>query len=205
MGRRIVLLDSETTGLDPQMGAEAWEYGLIEYSLPGDRVLPGWTGIRHLYRVEPDLAFADEASLDVCRYRERTAGMLPPAAPGRAHDLALTDADQRWSTRAGLAAELIQLLDGRTVVCAVPTFDIPFARKLLDAHAYPAPWHYRVRDIESIAWGWLARHGAGVPLDAGLHDLARAIDVDPDRYVTHTALGDCDLMAAILDRTGVPA
>lgn len=203
MSRGIVLLDTETTGLEPQEGAEAWEYGLIEYAPPQNRISVMGTGIRHLYRIEPDLTWADETALDVCGYRQRTAGMLPPAAPGRVHDLAGRDTDLRWSTRDGLACELIQLLDGKTVICAVPTFDIPFARKLLDACAYPAPWHYRVRDIESVVLGWLARNGAGVPLDAGLHDLARAADIDPGRYATHTALGDCDLMAAVLDKTGV--
>ena len=102
------------------------------------------------------------------------------------------------------------MLDGATILCANPAFDTGFLAALLNKHGHAACWHYRLRDIGSMAYGYLSaclalgvegRDAAlGLPgIDAGTDDFARALGVDPDRFERHSALGDCHLLAAMLD------
>jgi DNA polymerase III epsilon subunit-like protein len=49
---RIVVLDLETTGLEPDAGHELWEFGLIVRD-------PGQPDAEHLWRTMPDLSKAD--------------------------------------------------------------------------------------------------------------------------------------------------
>lgn len=61
-----------------------------------------------------------------------------------------------------------------------------------------------LRDIGSMSWAWLQAnhlpHHLALPgLDAGTDDLARAMGIEPDDFERHSALGDCRLVAAMLD------
>jgi DNA polymerase III epsilon subunit-like protein len=119
-------------------------------------------------------------------------------------------ADAYWSAPRKLAPILARLLDGATIVAANPTFAAGFLTALLRKHGQAATWHYRLRDIGSMAYGYLSaclalgvegRDAAlGVPsIDASTDDFAKALGVDPDQFERHSALGDCRLLAAMLD------
>lgn len=207
--RRQLVLDCETTSLTPSYAdgsGTIWELATIER-------LPDGTREEHLWRMKPDLAKADPAALQKGRYYERTTGMRHTDT--RAHDLARQRPGRGyWSHPPALAAHLARLLNDVTLLCSVPTFDTGFLTAFLRAHGQAPTWHYRVRDFASIAYGYLTGKPealapvipigvepyASVPaLDAGTADFAAALGLDVRSYETHTALGDCRLVADTLD------
>jgi DNA polymerase III epsilon subunit-like protein len=200
MSRPVVILDTETSGLWPELGHEVWEVGAIEYS-NGRR--------EHMWRTEPHLATADPEALEVNQYHLRT--MTMQHGPAGAHDLTAasrpTSKGLYWSDPAALAAELEAFLRDVTIVGAVPGFDERFLTPLLRWYRHEPTWHYRVRDIQSLTIGYLSAlsHAGHIeageipPLDAGTDDLAVALCIDPAGYDRHSALGDCRLTAAMLD------
>lgn len=214
--RPCVILDAETTGLYVEQDHELWELGAIRRD--------GSSRAEHLWRVPPDLTYADPAALEVNRYHERTQttgfrrGDLGHPESAEAHDLAGLDTTSPmwWSAPEPLARTLTQLLDDVTIVAANPTFDAGFLTAFLEQYGPArAPWHYRLRDIGSLAYGYLsgrpecARPGpaggcwpggrAIPPLDASTDDFAIALGVDPEGFLRHSALGDCLLAEAMLD------
>lgn len=205
MTRRTVILDTETTSLTPQYETGTgviWELAVMERGSAG--------GYRSgLWRMKPDLAKADEAALAVGKFYERTAGMCEDCTPKRAQDLTLPLGARdkpEWSSPEALAAEVARLLDGATLIAANPTFDAGFLTAFLRHHGQAATWHYRLRDIGSMAHGWLRgydiardRPNSRPPIDASTDDFARALGVDPDGFERHSALGDCRLVAAMFD------
>jgi hypothetical protein len=201
--RRQLIIDAETTSLEPDYATRRggiWELAVIERD----------SGTEHLWRMLPDLTAADPAALAVGQYYERTAGMTG-GVPGGVYDLT-EPGSSGWSDPAALAAFLAPVLAGATLIAAVPSFD---ATKFLAAFLARygqcrEPWHYRLRDIGSMSYGYLqacirlgveGRDGAmGRPvMDAGTDDFARALNVDPGQFDRHSALGDCRLVAAMLD------
>ena len=79
MSRRQVILDCETTSLEPDYDGGTgtiWELACIERD----------TGTSHLWRMEPDLSKADPGALRVGKFYERTRMMK--RVDGRVHDLA---------------------------------------------------------------------------------------------------------------------
>jgi hypothetical protein len=207
--RPVLIVDCETTSLTPDYATGAgviWELAVIEHAENRER----------LWRMKPDLVAADAAALSVGRYYERTAGMCSTCTPDRAHDLArpeLTLRDPEWSEPPALAAEVAPLLDGATIIAANPAFDAGFLAAFLARYGQAATWHYRLRDIGSMAAGYLARgydpEHAGqeaspqIPaLDASTDEHALALGIDPTGFDRHTALGDCRLVQAMLDVIG---
>jgi DNA polymerase III epsilon subunit-like protein len=207
MTRPQIIIDTETTALVPDYGdgyGTIWELALIERD----------SGAERLYRLEPDVDRADEQALTVGRFRERTKGMgyadAVPAGHGEVWDLTKAS-ELLWSDPGDLAPHIAGLLDGATLIAANPTFDAGFLSAFLAAYGCrPAPWHYRLRDIGSMAWAWLSGRNtheyAGCtgrydlpPMDASTDDFARALGIDPEKFDRHTALGDCRLVAAMLD------
>lgn len=199
MNRTPVIVDCETTGLDPSCH-QAWEIAMIGRG----------TGARWLYRIEPDLTTADPRALEIGRFAERTAQMrhATDPDPGALNIWDLTGTRRNlWSDPADLAEFLATYLLDVILVAANPAFDAGFISALLAAHGYnPQPWHYRLRDIGSMAYGYLAaRRELGLyfgeipPVDAGTDDYARALGVAPEKFDRHSALGDCRLVAAMLD------
>jgi DNA polymerase III epsilon subunit-like protein len=198
--RPIVIVDTETSGLYPELGHQIWDLAILDYGADGSRR-------EHQWFIQPDLRRADPGALAVGGYYERTAGLVPV----REHDPA-GENGRWWSSPAQVAAKVAVLLDGATPLIAVPTFDIPFLRAFLLEHGQILTAHYRARDIGSMAYGYLhGRKAAGESLccipdmDAGTDDFAVALGVDPGRFERHAALGDCRLVEAMLDvMTGVP-
>jgi len=196
VSRPIVLADTETTAPVP---GELWEIGVLEYGLPGDSS----ARVKYLYRVDPDRARADGGAMGVNGFYERTATMVEPllSLPA-ARNLAGLDANavHFWSDPAALALVLARLLAGKTLITSVLTFDVPFLSGFLAANGQvPGIWHFRTRDICSIAHGYLRGLGKPVPgLDAGTAEYAEALGVDPCMFRLHSALGDVLMMAAML-------
>lgn len=209
--RPVIILDTETTSLTPDYTTGAgviWELAMIERQ----------TGTQHVWRVKPDLALADPGALRVGRFYERTTKMCQKCVnPSRAYDLTVWAKseydDPEWSSPKALAAEIAPLLDGATIIAANPTFDAGFLTALLNRYGQAATWHYRLRDIGSMAFGYLCAFGevgppavpagGGVPaVDASTDVFAKALGVDPEDFERHTALGDCLLVDAMLDVMG---
>lgn len=204
--RPQIILDCETTSLVPDYATGKgviWELALMERDCDAER----------LYRMEPDRALADPGALKVGRFDERTKSMKHPLTAGSGLDSGITDIAwtgfQFWSNPADLAPHVAGLLDGATLIAANPTFDAGFLAAFLAAHNCEPRWHYRLRDIGSMAWGYLSACMAlgaegrdavkGLPaMDASTDDFARALGVDPETFDRHTALGDCALVDAML-------
>lgn len=199
MTRPVVIVDTETTSLTPDYESGSgviWELAVI---------FRGATE-SHLWRVKPDLAKADPSALAVGRYYQRTAKMCPTCRPDRARDLTeplLRGCDPEWSEPEALAAEVARLLADVTLVAANPAFDAGFLAAFLRHYGQAPSWHYRLRDIGSMAYGYLCSSdnpGLSTPsIDAGAADLARALGIDPGGYEQHTAMGDCLMVAEMLD------
>lgn len=198
MTRRAVILDCETTSLTPDYESGSgviWELAAV------------WRGAseNHLWRMKPDLAKADPSALAVGRYYQRTSKMCTGCRPDRARDLtrSLGGEDPEWSEPEALAAEVAQLLADVTIVAANPSFDAGFLSAFLRRYGQAPAWHYRLRDIGSIAYGYLCSSdspGYDVPpADASTDHFARALGVDPEDFERHSAMGDCLLVAAMLD------
>lgn len=214
MTRQAYIVDVESTSLTADYGTgkgTIWELALIQYGAPDD---PTFRRER-MWRMKPDPAKADPVALQVGRYYERTKDMCADCkSPSCAYDLTQPPLSKggkpEWSSPLAVAQYVAPLLAGATLVAAVPSFDATkFLAAFLSHHGEsPEPWHYRIRDIGSLAFGHLhgLRHryaGEGVPeippLDASTDDFARALGVDPEAFERHSALGDCRLVLAMMD------
>jgi hypothetical protein len=204
MTHRRVILDCETTSLEPDYKTGRgviWELGCIELDDEGG---PAAVEAVHLWRMKPDASAADPGALAVGRFYERTGDMRDCCRT--AEDL--MDPTPRkgggphWSDPKLLAPVVAARLSGATVIGAVPSFDAGFLAAFLRAHGEAPSWHYRMRDIGSMAYGWLkgCKRGAEwVPaFDASTDAFACALGVNPERFERHSALGDCHLVAAML-------
>lgn len=200
--RKQFIIDTETTSLWPDYPGGTgviWELALIDRA----------DGTKRLYRMKPDLSKADPLALQVGRYYERTKDMCGDCyLPKNAYDLAKPQVKREspeWSSPLALARGLAHWLDGATLIAAVPSFDAGYLRAFLNHHGEAATWHYRLRDIGSMAWGFLngaADGGQYTPcpdMDANTEDFAAALGVDASKFERHTALGDCELVDAMLD------
>lgn len=198
--RPLIVVDTETTGLDWDTH-ELWEVAAIE-------VEPGGHRSEYLWRVEPLLRGASHESMEMNGYWQHTERMCHAPAPG-IYDLTRTgDPDTGyWSDPWWLAGHLALALSQATIVGAVPGFDTNFMRRFLAGHGVEkTTWHYRIRDIGSMAHGYLRACRAATDLavavptiDANTDDFALALGLDPASYGRHTGLGDARLVADMLD------
>lgn len=192
--RRRWVLDCETTSLavDYKTGSGViWELAILDPD----------TGEQHMWRMLPKVGLADPKALEAGKFYERTR--LMRERDRRANDLAgrVLSRAQPWSGPEAVAAVLAPLLDGATVICAVPTFDKPFVEGFLNAYHQALTCHFRWRDIGSMAWGYLCGIGSEIAIpdpDASTDDFAMALRVNPDGFTRHSALGDVGLCAAML-------
>ncbi|WP_255775020.1 hypothetical protein [Mycobacteroides abscessus] len=180
----IVFMDTETLGLDPL--APVWEFAAIR------RYENGIEAKYHCF-IDHDPAFW----LD----------LLP--AQFQEDYKARFDAQQALK-RADAAEMIHTATDGAHVVGAVPSFDTERLARILNQTGWGAPpWHYHLIDIENVVTGYL--HGVaaraidearmrGEEPDPALvnrpgppyksDDLSRAVNVDPNDFDRHTAMGD---------------
>lgn len=224
----IAIIDAETTGLEPDAGHEAWEWGLI--------LRAGTVEVDYLWQVRPDLTRADQQALRIGGYYQRA--VLQEAEPGTACLLEGPDT-AKVTTAKELAAVLAPLIDGAVVVGCNPSFDRDFVRPFLRAHGQAYTCHYRPVCVTTLAAGFILGKAAGygigwnelahemnqtakhhpdwplkprpfedgegrslVPLPElpfSSNDVAASVGVDPGDFDRHTALADCRFAAAQLD------
>ncbi len=171
----VAFIDTETLGLDADVHP-VWEVGLI---------LP--TGQEETFKIEVtgrDITLAYPKALEISRFEERYRNGPDPMPPADA---------------AAWLAHLIPLhchLAG-----AVVSFDEERLRRLLWRHGFAPPWHYHLIDVETLAVGYLAGVAFGEkqspPWDS--ESLSRAVNVNPDDFDRHTALGDARWAKAVYD------
>ena len=192
---RLVALDTETTGLDPDT-EDVFEVAIVDIERPEDG--------QWVWRFEPRpevVAAMHPKALAVNRYHERIA------EPG-----------WRWAPASSLEV-IYNALDGAHIVGAVPDFDTRHLTSLYRRFGMEPPrWHYHLIDVEAMAVGWLvaragethrqsdgiARHvqraqtmrDVATTLPWRSDDLSRACNVEPPSDdERHTALGDARWVA----------
>jgi hypothetical protein len=185
--RPLVFCDTETTGLG--WHDQIWEFAAI--------------------RREPD---GTERTFHTFVQHNLNLALALPDSFRADHDARYdpTTAVRRWA----FADLLGEVFAGRPyVVGAVPNFDTErLARILADAGQLPL-WHYHLRDVETLARGYLLGRASLGDLDAGLalgeaddsDALSRACGVEPPTTERHTAMGDVLWCKALHDAVTEPA
>lgn len=180
---RIVALDTETTGLDPEL-EDVFEIATIDLDSGRERV----------WRIEPRLevvAVMHPLAAEVNRYHERTV-----------------DPSWSWDEPYRVLEELHTTLDGAHLLGAVPDFDARHLTALFRRFDVGPPrWHYHLIDVETLAVGWLygrdAEYGSVqlLPLPWDSDELSRLLDVEPALgEERHTALGDARWVKRLYER-----
>ena len=121
---RLVFLDTETTGLNPEIH-EMWEYSPIVREDDGSQR----SFTRHIPGVS--LYNADPMALRIGRFYDR---YTPVSIPPR-----------------DMASEAARLLSGATLVGANPSFDAAFMAKFLRQNNQAPAWNHRMVDVEVLA------------------------------------------------------
>ncbi len=190
--RRLVFVDVESTGLEPEEGHEPWEHGLIIREPDGAEAF-------HRYFVRPhQMDLADPKALEIGRFTERTADAVD-GAPGRIYNLAEPGTPPTWSDPAALAEFLEDALRGAVLIGSNAQFDQRMIREAQRRQGRKLTCHYRPVDVGALAFGYLHglaradRRFTAVPALAGglpwsSTDLARALGID--RVGLHEALPD---------------
>jgi len=179
MTRHLVFLDTETDGLHP--GRRAWEVAMIRRDVDGSQ--------REIsFFVALNLQYSDLKALQVGRFFDRhpagrkisgkTPNPGPPAVVYPVHDAARTVME--WTFDA-------------TIVAAVPSFDMHHLERMVRAEGYVPAWDYRLRCVESMAFG---AFGEGL---GGLRDCCEAFGVEFPEAERHTALGDARAAMRLYD------
>ncbi|UTN92981.1 DnaE-like DNA polymerase III alpha [Gordonia phage Finkle] len=161
--RPVVVLDIETTGLDPNVD-QIWE--IAAYRIENGEIVDSFsTLVEHDYRLSTRLP--DELRA------------LYITALGN-----LIELPSATSVRDRLAGILLPDIDGLepTLVGACPWFDARFLAKFLGE----TMWHYRLRDVEAMTAGHLRTANVG-----GLSACLEALGLEPIQ-IPHRADGDAD-------------
>jgi hypothetical protein len=184
----LVFCDLETTGLADD--CDIWEIGLIQRLSNDDE----HEDLEYRWLIRPDLTTAEPTGLRIGRYYDRI-GILTLAAPGNGRCVDHPDPSMRTArSTATIAAEVATLLDGNTIVGAVPDFDARHLTRWLRTNGQAATWHYHLVDVETFAAGAL-RLPPPWNFDKLLGEFGLAYD-EADR---HTALGDARLVRDLYD------
>jgi hypothetical protein len=177
----VAFIDTETTGLHPVLNP-VWEIAVIV-----DDVEHNWQ-----VRLPRDLPIGD--GLDV---PHMTEWVLENTRWCDVYDDA-TALHPQVSAR-----KFADLVDGRHLVGAVPSFDEERLRamhaKYVSGQATSFPWHYHLIDVEAMAVGYLAARGVATPLPWKSHDLSAALGVVMPVEDEHTALGDARWAKALYE------
>lgn len=184
-----IAIDTETTGTVPGHH-DVWEIAAV---VRGHRD-PSKDG-EWLWRMQPNLTTADPTALRLNRYYERQA-VYTTSTDAVTVLAPLTEDEERRRParfRHVVALDLAQLLDGATLVAANPAFDAGFLDVFLRDHGQAPAWHYRMLDIGSLTAGKLGR------LIGGLADCAKALGVEYEPAVAHTALADAKVAMGCFD------
>lgn len=195
----VAFVDTETTGLNPLFNP-IWEIAVIV-----DDVEHCWRQLTPALEIvrdggtPPDDPYVSQWVLDNTRFGEFV------------HDQ--TDALTPFASIARFA----ELVDGRHLVGAVPSFDEERLRLLyhqhIDAKSTKYPWHYHLIDVEALAVGflmaakdaWVAYEGFELALPWKSDDLSAALGIKPpDEDERHTTLADARWAKAIYEKVTGP-
>jgi DNA polymerase III epsilon subunit-like protein len=182
---RLVFLDTETTGLDSDR-CEVWEIGAIVRTDNDDQE---W-----LWQIRPSMKNAQPDGLRIGRYYERI--QVEATRPGSARAMVLP-ADVTagpWLKARDVARALAPLLDGATIVGAVPDFDARFLTRFLRHHNQAFTAHYHLCDVETLAAGALRQ-----PPPWKFDDLLSKYGLTYSEEDRHTALGDARMVRDLYD------
>lgn len=169
----VVFVDTETLGLDPDYNP-IWEVALIT---------PDGQEHEWFLRVSPrDVALAHPKALEIGRFDERYDN-------GKATD------------HGPFCHRFRDLTAGCHLAGAVVSFDEERLRRLFWRNGYGVEWHYHLIDVEALAVGYLAgvEFGARMAPPWKSEELSRAVNVDPEDFDRHTALGDARWAKAIYE------
>jgi DNA polymerase III epsilon subunit-like protein len=166
--RRLVSVDIETTGLDPQRH-EIWEVALV----PVNPYEDSWC-----YQLPVTLIGASGEALEIGGFSERYG------APGPNFVI------RRWPSGAsspeGLEGALrciYNQLNGATLLGCSVHFDASFLAELFRKHGFldPEPWHHRYLDLGSFAGGaWGVKHALSSKAMSDRYTNANAHDALAD-------------------------
>ena len=184
----IAYVDTETLGLNPDRHP-IWEVAVILPDGPNEG--------EHVWQVRPtaiELSNADPIAVTISGFTDRYE-------------------DETAMRRGESIARFVDLVNGRHIVGAVPSFDEERLRRehneFLGVPNGKYPWHYHVLDVEALALGflmaardcWSAYEQFELSLPWKSEDLGAALGVTPqadkDR---HTALGDARWVRAVYER-----
>ncbi len=180
MSKRLLFIDTETTGLDPERH-ELWEIAAVE-RVPGC-VGPG-AETRHRWFVRPDhLDTAEPVALEVGHFYERfpTADTYDPKS------------DNLPAHSSAFAREFEKMSRGATLVGANVRFDERFLNDFLRRFRCVPGWSYRLLDVEALTQGYM---GLDYPL--GLAKCANVLEI-PNPYIAHEAMSDALLARDVYD------
>lgn len=183
--RRVVVLDTETGGLDP-LRHSLMSVGLVDFS--GEHRL-------EVYVLEPDVQFDPESmavnGIDLDWLRAN--GLSPTAA---------CDRIEAFLDGIGLGRPL--MVAGHNVA-----FDLAYMRRLYTMAGRPLPrdFSHRSLDTHTLLYAWAC--AGRLPPGARSSDGAFAhFGVAPPEHLRHTALGDAvatrDLLERLFDLCGEP-
>lgn len=188
MSAKIVVCDTETDSL--RTNRLPWEIAMVA-SQPGEVGGRRWTR-HHLYVDTVDPAKADPVSLKIGQWHER----FPHAALNRGEPSMLPG--QRYEAEA--AAKIVQAVTRDAwIVGANPAFDMLAMQNLLDQFGLEPGWKYRPVCVEN----YVAAQQDPPILPKGLADTAKMVDLDPEEYDLHTAVGDARLTLAVAWKSGL--
>ncbi|GAA4929064.1 hypothetical protein GCM10023224_05610 [Streptomonospora halophila] len=196
--RPLAFLDTETTGLDPDLH-DVWEIGLILQRPFMDDVEAAWM-------IRPDLTHADPKALEISRFYHRFYsfgdGRDDPVGAGR-----LTHGDpdvvHQPVDAAEVAHALAELLAGAVIVGVNPAFDVAFLSRWMRRHGHVWTAHYRTIDVTTLGLGHLILDCPDYPVRGMVpssETVSTMLDIEPAGYERHTALGDARWAKAQYDR-----
>lgn len=183
----LVFIDTETTGLDPDLH-EIWEVGAIWRA---DHTSDPALDVEYVWQLPVTMLHSDPKALEINRYYERR---LP---------------DRSRTSWRDFANEFTSLTHGAILVVNNPVFDVPRLERLVK-HYYAPSWHYHSRDVQDLAVGYLKGVLATMPqvavgrdlIDPGPppwsgHQILKHFGIEPG---DHSAIGDARTVRALWDR-----
>lgn len=158
--RRLVFVDVETTGLDPDRH-EIWEIALIA---------PFSQRSVYEFQRRPNLLTAEPRALDISRFYERFEG---------------EDGSDAW-----IAEQVAQITAGSVLVGIGPWFDAAFLERFLRRNGFAPAWDHRLVCAKTLvvtkAREMALPDLEGPPWET--RDVAEVLGVD--RGAAHSALAD---------------
>jgi hypothetical protein len=179
----ICFMDTETLGLNPE--APVWEFAAIRREWP--QQIEMWGGDIVARPQDQDSEFH-------CFIDHNCDPWITEMHENHGSDF-VKDYRKRFDARTALttyrAAEMIyKATKGAHIIGACPSFDTERLAKLLRSRGFEPAWHYHLTDVENMIVGYLAGRGQPIHPPWKSDTLSRAVGVEPEDFMRHTAMGD---------------